>query len=190
MFAKILVFCFSFFLLSDLGFAGNCPKIVTKRQWGGRTAKAVDYQTLPVENVIIHHTVSQKCDTESLCSNYIKNIQEYHMDQLDYDDIGYNFLVGNDGNVYEGCGWHKVGAHTYGYNRNSMAIAFVGNFDEELPPQSALNAAKKLLSCGVQKGELHRRYKLVAARQISSTESPGRKLFVELQDWDHYKSKI
>lgn len=43
--------------------------------------------------------------------------------------VCFSFLVGNDGNVYEGCGWHKVGAHTYGYNRNSMAIAFVGNFD-------------------------------------------------------------
>lgn len=43
--------------------------------------------------------------------------------------VGFSFLVGNDGNVYEGCGWHKVGAHTYGYNRNSMAIAFVGNFE-------------------------------------------------------------
>lgn len=61
---------------------------------------------------------------------------------------------------------------------------------DELPTREALNAAKNLLSCGVEKGELHRRYKLVAARQISITDSPGRKLFVELQEWDHYKSKI
>lgn len=89
MFAELFISCFFLFLFSDQSFAGDCPTIVTKRQWGGRAAKAVDYQTLPVENVIIHHTVSQKCDTESLCSNYIKNIQEYQMDRLDFDDIGY-----------------------------------------------------------------------------------------------------
>lgn len=32
-----------------------------------------------------------------------------------WDDIGYSFLVGQDGNVYEGRGWHHVGAHTQGY---------------------------------------------------------------------------
>jgi peptidoglycan recognition protein len=28
-----------------------------------------------------------------------------------WSDIGYNFIVGEDGNVYEGRGWTKVGAH-------------------------------------------------------------------------------
>lgn len=83
-FVGLLVLC----IIQD-SLAGDCPNIIKKKEWGGRPAKAVDYQTLPVENVIIHHTVSQKCDTQSLCSNYIKNIQEYHMDRLDYDDIGY-----------------------------------------------------------------------------------------------------
>lgn len=35
---------------------------------------------------------------------------------LGWWDIGYSFMVGEDGNVYEGRGWDQVGAHTYGYN--------------------------------------------------------------------------
>ena len=31
-------------------------------------------------------------------------------------DIGYSFLVGEDGNIYEGRGWNEIGAHTKGYN--------------------------------------------------------------------------
>lgn len=70
------------------------------------------------------------------------------MDELEYYDIGYkyantkanyysgmntvlicfSFLVGGDGNVYEGVGFHKVGAHTRGYNTRSLGIAFIGNF--------------------------------------------------------------
>ena len=32
-------------------------------------------------------------------------------------DIGYNFVIGGDGHVYEGRGWKVVGAHTSGYNK-------------------------------------------------------------------------
>jgi hypothetical protein len=38
------------------------------------------------------------------------------------------FLVGGDGNVYEGRGWHQVGAHTYGFNKRSIGIAMIGEF--------------------------------------------------------------
>jgi N-acetylmuramoyl-L-alanine amidase len=36
--------------------------------------------------------------------------------------------VGGDGNVYEGRGWHQVGAHTYGFNRKGVGIALIGEF--------------------------------------------------------------
>lgn len=37
-------------------------------------------------------------------------------------------MIGGDGNVYEGAGFHKVGAHTRGYNSRSIGIAMIGNF--------------------------------------------------------------
>jgi hypothetical protein len=36
--------------------------------------------------------------------------------QRQYCDIGYSFLIGGDGNVYEGRGWDRLGAHTEGFN--------------------------------------------------------------------------
>lgn len=36
-------------------------------------------------------------------------------------------MVGDNG-IYEGTGWHKEGAHTYGYNSNALGIGFVGDF--------------------------------------------------------------
>lgn len=39
-----------------------------------------------------------------------------------------SFLVGQDGGVYEGVGWHRQGSHTYGYNDIGLGIAFMGNF--------------------------------------------------------------
>lgn len=110
------------------------------------------------------------------------------MDSLDNWDIGYNFLIGNDGNVYEGAGWHKVGAHTYGYNKKSIGIGFIGDFSDELPSEEALNVAKEFLACGVSSGELDRKYKLLGGRQIHASESPGLRLYQELQNWKRWSS--
>jgi len=54
-----------------------------------------------------------------------------------WDDIGYNFLVGGDGNVYEGRGWDNQGAHVKGQNRASYGGAFIGDFTNELPTAEA-----------------------------------------------------
>ncbi|XP_004520055.1 peptidoglycan-recognition protein SA [Ceratitis capitata] len=164
----------------------ECPRIKLKRQWGGKPAKSLTYQVRPINYVIIHHTVSDECSEFLKCAAILQNTQTYHMNDLDYDDIGYNFLIGNDGIVYEGTGWGVRGAHTYGYNMNGTGIAFIGNFAEKLPSRSALTAAKKLLACGVKEGELDRNYILLAASQVSSTQSPGLILYNEIQEWDHW----
>jgi N-acetylmuramoyl-L-alanine amidase len=42
------------------------------------------------------------------------------MNVTGWDDIGYNFLIGEDGHVYEGWGPDSIGAHTLGYNAISI----------------------------------------------------------------------
>ena len=36
------------------------------------------------------------------CIAMVKSYQNYHMDSNGWADIGYNFIVGEDGNIYEG----------------------------------------------------------------------------------------
>ncbi|EFA12467.1 peptidoglycan-recognition protein 2 [Tribolium castaneum] len=163
-----------------------CPEIVSRTRWGARTALEVDYALIPVENVVVHHTVTNTCSTEEECAAILRNIQNFHMENLDFHDIGYNFLVGGDGQIYEGAGWHKVGAHTRGYNSRSLGLGFIGNYTTQLPNKKQIQAAKDFLQCGVELGELGKSFKLFGARQVSATESPGLKLYRELQNWPHF----
>ncbi|KAG8225493.1 hypothetical protein J437_LFUL014143, partial [Ladona fulva] len=108
--------------------------------------------------------------------------------RIDYEALRYyrsnlfiseRFLIGGDGDIFEGVGWRKAGNHTHGYNSNSLGIAFIGNFEHEGPGDLMMIALGKLLTCAVQKGELTADYKLLGQKQVSGTytKSPGRKLY-------------
>jgi len=66
-------------------------------------------------------------------------------------DIGYNYLVGEDGNVYEGCGWDHVGAHVRYYNYVSLGFSVIGDFSKRLPNKAALDVVKQLIACALHK---------------------------------------
>eukprot|EP00099_Drosophila_melanogaster_P010818 NP_001285128.1 peptidoglycan recognition protein SA, isoform B [Drosophila melanogaster] len=166
----------------------NCPTIKLKRQWGGKPSLGLHYQVRPIRYVVIHHTVTGECSGLLKCAEILQNMQAYHQNELDFNDISYNFLIGNDGIVYEGTGWGLRGAHTYGYNAIGTGIAFIGNFVDKLPSDAALQAAKDLLACGVQQGELSEDYALIAGSQVISTQSPGLTLYNEIQEWPHWLS--
>lgn len=69
---------------------------------------------LPSLMVIITHTATDFCNTQAECTFRTRIIQTFHIESRSWDDIGYNWLIGGDGQVYEGRGWNKQGAHTKG----------------------------------------------------------------------------
>uniref|UniRef100_W8BZR2 Peptidoglycan-recognition protein LE n=2 Tax=Ceratitis capitata TaxID=7213 RepID=W8BZR2_CERCA len=145
-----------------------------------------DYIQKPVKLVIVSHTATESSEKQAINIRIIRDIQCFHIESREWNDIAYNFLVGCDGNVYEGRGWGVVGAHTIGYNSKSMGIAFIGCFMRHLPSDAAMNSCKNFLKKGVEEGHLAPDYKLIAACQCRSTESPGRRLYEELQTWHHF----
>ncbi|KAM7348161.1 peptidoglycan recognition protein-like isoform 4-T4 [Cochliomyia hominivorax] len=137
-------------------------------------------------NVVVAHTATDSSNSSKDNMQIIRNIQTFHIDSQGWDDIGYNFLIGCDGNIYEGRGWGVVGVHTYGYNKRSIGIAFIGNFIRALPTEKALNSCKNLLKRAIEEGHLTDNYKLLGHRQCIPTSSPGKLLFEELTKWEHF----
>lgn len=111
------------------------------------------------------------------------------MNERKWDDIGYNFLIGNDGRVYEGRGWNKKGAHAVGFNDRSIGIAFIGNFQNSVPTAKAIAAYRNLILCSVQRGYLSKTYQLKGHRQVatSGTMCPGNSLYAQVNSWTHFK---
>lgn len=166
--------------------AQSCPSIISRKEWGARDASTSTLPTRPAPWYVIHHTAGASCSTKTACSAEMRAIQNLHINGNGWADIGYNFVIGGDGNVYEGRGWGKQGAHAPGYNTNSVGISLIGTFTNGLPVQAALNAAHQLIACGVSLGHVKSNYGIIGHRQAVSTECPGNSLYNEIKKWPGY----
>ncbi|KAK9885883.1 hypothetical protein WA026_013758 [Henosepilachna vigintioctopunctata] len=162
-------------------------KMVSRLEWLAQPPiQPTDPLKTPVPYVIISHTATENCSSQAQCVFQVRFIQTFHMESRGWWDIGYNFLIGGDGEAYIGRGWEKEGSHTYGYNKASIGIAFIGTFINTLPPKYQLETCKQLIAKGVELGYLKKDYKLLGARQLQATKSPGDELYAEIQKWPHW----
>jgi len=161
-------------------------RLVTRKEWGARDPASKSYMSLPVDYTFIHHTAGKTCYDIDTCKSVVRGVQNYHMDSQGWNDIGYSFLIGQDGNAYEGRGWGIQGAHTVGYNSIAHAVSFMGNFDDELPNQKAMDAAQALIDCGVARGYIRSTYILRGHRDVADTACPGQTLYDEIKTWNNY----
>ncbi|XP_016075615.1 PREDICTED: peptidoglycan recognition protein 4 [Miniopterus natalensis] len=163
-----------------------CPDIVSRSAWGARETHCPK-MTHPAKYTIIIHTAGRACNTSEKCRPLVQTIQSLVMDRFNSCDIGYNFLVGQDGVIYEGVGWNVQGSHTHGYNDIALGIAFIGTFSGTPPNAAALEAAQTLIQCAVDKGYLTPNYLLVGQSDVINTLSPGKALYDIISTWPHFK---
>ncbi|XP_072286670.1 peptidoglycan recognition protein 1-like [Pyxicephalus adspersus] len=165
-----------------------CPTIVSRAQWGAKNPRCTKLLSTPVSNVIIHHTSGSSCSSMASCRIKIRSLQYTHMVIKGLEDIGYNFLIGEDGAVYEGRGWKTNGGHASNYNSISTGIGFIGSYTNHVPNTAAQNAAKQLIACGVERNYIKKTYALKGHRDVKNTKCPGDSFYKAIQKWAHFKA--
>jgi uncharacterized protein with LGFP repeats len=158
-----------------------------------------------VKAAFVHHTASGNNYRCAQAPSVIRSIYRYHVKSSGWRDIGYNFLIDKCGNIYEGRagGVAKpvMGAHTLGFNTNSMGIAVLGSFGTREPARRRGEAIAKLTAWKLGLfganpkgktylksggGNLYRKGKNVRLNVISghrdgfATECPGGRLYAKL----------
>ncbi|KAM4887978.1 N-acetylmuramoyl-L-alanine amidase [Thomomys bottae] len=169
----------------------GCPAIHPRCRWGAAPFRGSPLPLqLPLRFLYVHHTFepSKPCTSFAPCAANMRSMQRFHQDQRSWADLGYSFVVGSDGYVYEGRGWHWVGAHTLGHNNLGFGVAFIGNYTATLPAEAALRVVRDgLPRCAARAGLLHPDYKLLGHRQVRrGTDCPGDALFRLLGTWPHF----
>lgn len=138
-----------------IDFNGLNVHVVPRRAWGAEASKTTLEPHVP-KRIIVHHsyqpTAGQylsktRFDDRALI---VKRIQKYHMLDRGWADIGYHFLIGPDGVIFEGREFGMIGSHCGGVppagvrrifgNTGSIGICLLGNYDEETPPEVMLDS--------------------------------------------------
>lgn len=122
--------------------------IVSRAQWQARATKCSTADKAKYR-LAIHHTETTSVNP----AQRVRAIQAYHMDTRGWCDIGYHFLVGTDGSIYEGRPYQLLGSHTGGNNTGNIGISFIGCFNSkgceamapQVPPAAMLESAGRLM---------------------------------------------
>ncbi|XP_077575954.1 N-acetylmuramoyl-L-alanine amidase [Stigmatopora nigra] len=171
----------------------DCPQIIPRCQWRANAHKGPPIPlTLPLRSLYVHHTYepSQPCLSFSQCSQDMRAMQHFHQGFHNWSDIGYSFVVGSDGYVYEGRGWNLLGTHTRGHNSLGFGVSIIGNYTSALPSRHAMDLLRhRLTRCAVDGGRLVANYTIHGHRQmVNYTSCPGDAFFSEIKSWDHFEN--
>jgi uncharacterized protein with LGFP repeats len=189
------------------------PSMVSRAGWGADESLSPDPSeyNADVKAVFVHHTDGSNDYSCADSAAIVRGIYAYHTQTNGWNDIGYNFLVDKCGTIFEGrkggVDLPVLGAHTYGWNRESTGIAILGNYTTAGASNAALTsvariAAWKLGQYGVdpnstvqlkagatQKnlagtsftgGSLYTFNRISGHRDGYATECPGNSLYAQL----------
>ncbi|CAM5584778.1 peptidoglycan recognition protein family protein [Streptomyces aurantiogriseus] len=128
------------------------PPIVSRAGWGadstGITPEDPPTYDADVKAVFVHHTDGTNDYSCADSASIVRGIYIYHVKTNGWNDIGYNFLVDKCGTLFEGRAGGVdrpvLGAHTYGWNRESSGIAVLGEYTSAGASQAALTSIARL----------------------------------------------
>ncbi len=100
-----------------------------------------------INKFIVHHT-GEVVDEAREPKELMRAIYYYHTITRGWGDIGYNYVIDKQGNIYEGRagGIATVGAHTAYYNTGTIGISLMGNFQVEEPTEAQLKVLTLLIA--------------------------------------------
>ncbi len=172
----------------------SSPYIISRAGWGCNESLMTWTPQYPnprvINKIIVHHTAGPNNPSNPKAT--IRGIYQYHAVTWGWGDIGYNFLVDQHGNVYEGRkgGDSVIGAHALSYNGtsgggdgSSLGISVLGTFSSVTPTSSARTAVEKITAWKAAYHSFNPKslslwkskptYNMAGHRNYNSTSCPG-----------------
>lgn len=158
-----------------------------------------------VNKIVVHHTADNlngRSDEELL-----RAIYSYHTITRGWGDIGYNFIIGQNGQIYEGRagGDYVVAAHASYNNIGSVGISVLGdyekshlNYNQQLGLKSAIDMAAKKYGINLNANVMGFRpcrtancypiqmvytKALLGHKDVGITNCPGKNIYNSLASW-------
>jgi len=160
--------------------------IISRAGWGSRGPKSrlTPLNKKRVVGIAIHHS-GVKNGPKGVTA--VKAFERHHMDANGWNAIAYNFLVDEQGVIYEGRGAGKISAATRPYNSRTESICYTGDGDKNIPTKT--QASLIWLIADIQKRYSNKLW-VKGHRELASTSCPGNVLFNWVQDHRNGITKV
>lgn len=129
---------------------------------------------------VFHHAPERPLPanpTREQVASQIRIIEDWHATTLTPGNprIGYNFIVVvQTGEVWEGLGWGRVGAHVGGHNTASVGILLLGlDGSLEAGSDKVWRSISRLIRQGIDQGHLSTQLELAPHNRYRATSCPG-----------------
>ncbi|MFD9288828.1 N-acetylmuramoyl-L-alanine amidase [Streptomyces sp. NPDC060030] len=126
------------------------PPIVTRAGWNADESlndESPDYMDT-VKAVFVHHTAQTNAYSCADSAAIVRGLHAYHVQSNGWKDLGYNFIVDKCGTIFEGrkggVDRAVMGAHTYGFNRETAGIAVIGMYTDTSAATAATTAVARI----------------------------------------------
>lgn len=140
--------------------------VITRAEWGADESLRFDAQGdevwppayYPAQVLTVHHTATRNGDIDPAAT--VRAIYRYHAIDQGWGDIGYHFLIDEQGRVYEGrysgedgdpahetaTGNMVTAAHVGGWNSGNLGVALLGNLRTRQPTTAARSSLESVLA--------------------------------------------
>lgn len=165
--------------------------------WGARAPSSTSYGST-VKLAVVHHSDSSNSYSPAEVPGVLRSVQAFHMDGRGWSDIAYNFVVDKYGGIWEGRAGgidrSVIGAHSMGFNTNSVGVMVIGDYTAAAPSGAAIESVSKVIgwklqingvspagrvdftsggSTSIPAGQTVNLPRVVGHRDVGSTSCPG-----------------
>jgi hypothetical protein len=126
------------------------PSFISRAEWGAGAVNLADLASTAPTHLVVHHSFSPGNDVVNWIAA-VRSVFTFHTQSNGWSDIGYNWLIDPQGNIYQGRAWvgdndNTRGAHFCGFNANTMGVCMLGNLNPIIPSPAAQSALMRLLA--------------------------------------------
>lgn len=90
-----------------------------------------------IKEIIVHCTATPEGRIET-----VESVRNMHKAR-GFSDIGYHYLIGLNGERWEGRNVNLIGAHCEGHNSNSIGVCYVGGVDKKMQAKDTRTEKQK-----------------------------------------------
>lgn len=154
--------------------------LVPRSKWTKAAVGSRNQAMGRIQRITIHHTDEHAGMAGLPDVEVIRRIENYHRNGRKWCAIGYHYIVGKDGRVYEGRPSAYQGAHVLSENENNLGISIIGDFQSHLPSQRQLSALRAFLDDMRDKHRVSKR-SVFGHRDLNKSICPGEALHAWLK---------